>query len=193
MVRELILNYTGQKSYTLEVHGIKRKLPLIQVSDDTWIAYFESLGDVELINTSATALTKELSGCDILMSSESKGISLLQVIATKLGHKQFIVCRKSRKGYMQNPIMQRYKPITSDKEQELYLDSRFAEFLKGKNVGIVDDVVSSRATLDAMVAIVEKAGGKVARKAVILAEGKEQPDVISLAILPIFKRETDKR
>lgn len=186
--KELILKYDGQQSYLLEINGLKRELPLIKVNQTTWIAYFESLGDVELINTSAKVLAEKLGDCDILISSESKGISLLQQIATILGHKNFVVCRKERKRYMIEPIIQKYKPITADKEKELYLDSRFVPLIKGKKVGIVDDVVSTRATLDAMEAIVEKAGGNVIKKAVILAEGQEQEDVISLGLLPIFKK-----
>ena len=186
--KELILKYEGQGTYLLEVGGIKRELPLLKVSEDTWIAYFESLGDVGLINSSAKTLAREFRGCDILVSSESKGISLLQVLATILGHEKFVVFRKEKKGYMLNPLSQRYKPITSTTEKELYLDSRFVELIKGKRVGIVDDVVSTRATLDAMASLVEKAGGSVVKKAVILSEGVEQPDVVSLGLLPIFKK-----
>ncbi|MDE1846430.1 MAG: adenine phosphoribosyltransferase, partial [Candidatus Micrarchaeota archaeon] len=151
---EKIIKYNGQKSYSLSVNGLKRELPLVQVGEGTWIAYFESLGDVELINKSAEALSKELKDCDVLVSSESKGISLLQQVATILGHKSFVVFRKARKGYMQSPIVQKYRPITSDKELELYLDSRFVPLLSGKKVGIIDDVVSTRATLDAMETLV---------------------------------------
>ncbi|MDE1825665.1 MAG: adenine phosphoribosyltransferase [Candidatus Micrarchaeota archaeon] len=188
MPAEHVLKYTGQKSYTLEVSGLRRELPLISVGNGTWIAFFESLGDVELINKSAQALSKELGECEILMTSESKGISLLQQIGTILGHKTFIVCRKERKGYMREPLSVRYKPITSPNEKELFLDSNLAALLKGKKVGIVDDVVSTRATLDAMAVLAQKAGGIVVKKAVILAEGSEQEDVISLGILPIFKK-----
>ncbi|MDE1855874.1 MAG: adenine phosphoribosyltransferase [Candidatus Micrarchaeota archaeon] len=185
---EHILKYTGQKSYTLRLGELSRELPLTKVSDDTWIAFFESLGDVELINSSAKELAKHLKDCEILLSSESKGISLIHEIATILGHQTFVVCRKERKGYMSNPISVRYRPITSATEKELFLDANVASALKGKKVGIVDDVVSSRATLDAMASITEKAGGKVVKRAVILAEGIEQPDVVSLGVLPIFKK-----
>ena len=188
MAAEHVLKYTGQKSYTLEVNGLRRELPLISVGNDTWIAFFESLGDVELINKSAQALSNELKGCEILMTSESKGISLLQQIATILGHNTFIVCRKEKKGYMLSPLSATYKPITSPTEKELFLDSRLAALLKGKKVGIVDDVVSTRATLDAMATLAQKAGGTVIKKAVILAEGAEQKDVVSLGVLPIFKK-----
>ena len=45
-----VLPYTGQEFYELDVKGFKRRLPLVQVSPDTWIAYFDSLGDRKFIS-----------------------------------------------------------------------------------------------------------------------------------------------
>ena len=60
---------------------------------------------------------------------------------------------------------------------------------KGKRVGIVDDVVSTGASLDGLEALVEKAGGIIHKKAFVLAEGDaaKREDVIFLATIPIFK------
>ena len=55
-------------------------------------------------------------------------------------------------------------------------------------MGIVDDVVSSGASLLGLEELVAKAGGIVHKKAFVLAEDKaaERDDVIFLAPLPIF-------
>lgn len=78
--------------------------------------------------------------------------------------------------------------ITTGKEQKLYLSRHDVELIRGKKVGIVDDVVSTGASLAGLVALVEKAGGIVTKKAFVLAEGDaaKRPDVIYLNTIPVF-------
>ncbi|MDJ0269675.1 MAG: adenine phosphoribosyltransferase [Aigarchaeota archaeon] len=187
-MEEIVLEYDGREFYELSVRGFKRILPLIQVSEDIWIAYFDSLGDKEFIEHCARELAPHLKDCDILLTSESKGIPLVHEIAGLLGHKQYVVCRKERKPFMHNPIAVTFKPITARKELELVIDGRYVERLRGKNVGIVDDIVSTRQTMEAMEKIVNQAGGRVAKKATVLIEGEHHKDVIYLGVLPIFKK-----
>lgn len=184
---ELVREYNGSKYYDLNVRGFNRRLPLIQVSDDTWIAYFDSLGDKEFIAHCAKILAEKLSDCELLVTSESKGIPLVHEIAGILGHPRYIVCRKERKAFMENPLIVKYKPITSAKELELVIDGRYVELIRFKKVGIVDDIVSTRNTMEAMEKLVKLAGGVVAKKATVLVEGEHHSDVIYLGVLPIFK------
>jgi adenine phosphoribosyltransferase len=78
--------------------------------------------------------------------------------------------------------------ITTGKEQTFYLSKHDADLLKGKKVGIVDDVVSTGASLKGLEALIEKAGGIVHKKAFVLAEADaaERTDVIFLGTIPIF-------
>ncbi|GBC68520.1 Adenine phosphoribosyltransferase [archaeon HR01] len=186
-MEELVLEYDGRKYYELTVREFRRSLPLIKVSDDTWIAYFDSLGDKEFIAHCARILASQLSDCEILVTSESKGIPLVHEIAGILGHKKYVVCRKERKPFMENPLIVKYKPITSSKELELVIDGRYVELIRSKRVGIVDDIVSTRNTMEAMERLVTMAGGKVVKKATVLVEGEHHKDVIYLGVLPIFK------
>lgn len=185
---EHILRYEGQKYYELEVKGFRRRLPLIQVSPDTWIAYFDSLGDKEFISHCAKELCGHLSTCDLLMTTESKGIALVHELANMLNHSFYVVCRKEVKPFMLDPIRVSYKPITSSKELTLCIDGRYKERIAGKRVGIIDDIVSTGQTLNAMEEIVVKAGGTVEKKVAILLEGSERDDVVYLGILPVFKK-----
>ncbi len=187
VLEELVKEYDGRRYYELNVRGFNRMLPLIQVSEDTWIAYFDSLGDKEFIAHCAKILAEKLSDCEVLVTSESKGIPLVHEIAGILGHSRYIVCRKERKPFMENPLVVRYKPITSTKELELVIDGRYVEAIRSKRVGIVDDIVSTRNTMEAMEKLVSQAGGVVAKKATVLIEGEHHSDVIYLGVLPIFK------
>src|SRR3990172_9291146 len=182
-----ILPFRGQPTYDLEVAGTVRTLPLIQVAPDTWIAYYYSLGDTEVIDRAARLLAPKVADCDIFVTTETKGLPLTHAIATYLGLKPYVCCRKEIRPFMLSPLVVRYKPITAKTEQELFMDGRDAMKIKGKRVGIVDDIVSTGETLHAMEELVKQAGGKVVAKAAILLEGEEIPDIHRLGILPVFK------
>jgi adenine phosphoribosyltransferase len=90
---------------------------------------------------------------------------------------------------MQDGISVSYgSSITTGKAQELHLSKHDVDLLKGKNVAIVDDVISTGESLKGLEAIVEKAGGKVSQKLFVLAEGdaKDRKDVIYLQSIPIM-------
>ena len=59
-----------------------------------------------------------------------------------------------------------------------------------KNFAIIDDVISTGESLSAIERLVKAAGGIIAAKAAILAEGKaaERKDIIFLEALPIFNK-----
>ena len=186
-----ILPFRGQSTYELEIAGTVRTLPLIQVAPDTWIAYYYSLGDTEVIDRAARELAPKMSNCEIFVTTETKGIPLAHAIATYLGLKPYVVCRKEIRPFMLSPMVVRYKPITAKTEQELFMDGRDVMKIRGKRIGIVDDIVSTGETLKAMVDLVERAGGTVAAKAALLLEGEELSAVHHLGILPIFKLMND--
>lgn len=182
-----VLPFRGQPTYDLEVAGTVRTLPLIQVAPDTWIAYYYSLGDTEVIDRAARLLAPKMAACDLFVTTETKGIPLAHAIATYLSLKPYVVCRKEIRPFMLSPLVVRYKPITAKTEQELFMDGRDANKVKGKRVGIVDDIVSTGETLQAMGDLVKQAGGEVVAKAALLLEGEEWKDVEHVGILPVFK------
>jgi len=80
------------------------------------------------------------------------------------------------------------RSISTDKEQKLYLDTAEAEMIKGKRILIVDDVISTGESLKALEKLVALAGGIVAGKMTVLAEGdaQERDDISYLGKLPLF-------
>lgn len=182
-----ILPFRGQATYELKIAGTVRSLPLIQVAPDTWIAYYYSLGDTEVIDRGAKDLAPRLTQCELFVTTETKGIPLAHAIAANLGLRPYIVCRKEIRPFMMSPLIVRYKPITAKTEQELFMDGRDAMKVKGKRVGLIDDIVSTGETLDAMADLVGQAGGTVVARAALLLEGDERGDVHHLGILPVFK------
>ena len=175
--------------YTLDIKGFKAELPIMPLPSGISIAFFNLHGDSELTEHCAKELAKSLTDCDVLITAESKGLQLTHCVARELGQRYYAVARKSRKLYMQDGISIAYgSSITTGKPQELFLSKHDVDLIKGKKVGIVDDVVSSGASLLGLEELVAKAGGIVHKKAFVLAEDKaaERDDVIFLAPLPIF-------
>ena len=60
--------------------------------------------------------------------------------------------------------------------------------LKGKRILVIDDVISTGESLEAMEELVNRAGGNIVGKMFILAEGDaaKRDDVTFLAPLPLF-------
>ncbi len=175
-------------NYKLNVCGLERNLPIIQISENLKIASFVLLGDAELAEKAGYELSKKIN-CDIIITAEAKGIQLAHEIARNLGEKSFIVARKSEKAYMNDPVSVEVNSITTTNVQKLYLDSKDAEKIKGKRVALVDDVISTGQSIAALEALVEKAGGEVVQKLAILAEGDaaNRKDIIYLEKLPLFE------
>lgn len=176
-------------TYSIEVSGVKRELPIIQISDDLSIASFVILGDTEIVCASAKEIVKKLPVVDVLVTAEAKGIPLAFEISRLLKMKKYIVARKSIKPYMNSPIIDEVVSITTQKEQMLVLDQQDALEIKGKRVALIDDVISTGESLSAIERLVESVGGIVVVKAAILAEGDaaNRNDIIFLEKLPLFK------
>ncbi len=174
--------------YKLKVCGLERNLPIIQISDNLKIASFVLLGDAELAEKAGIELSKKVDA-DIILTAEAKGISLAHEIAKNIGEKSFVVARKSEKSYMNDPINVEVNSITTKNTQKLFLDSKDVEKVKGKKIALVDDVISTGESMNALESLVKKAGGEVVQKLAILAEGDaaNRDDIIFLEKLPIFE------
>lgn len=177
------------KTYSIEVAGVKRELPVIKINDGLSIASFVILGDTEIVCAAAGEIVKRLPEVDFLVTAEAKGIPLAFEISRLLKMKKYIVARKSIKPYMDSPIVDEVVSITTQKKQMLVLDEQDALEIKGKRVAIIDDVISTGESLSAIERLVEAAGGNIASKAAILAEGDaaDRSDIIFLGTLPLFK------
>ena len=174
--------------YHMNIAGLERDLPICRVTDSLYIAGFVIFGDQELTVACARELIKVAPAYDYLITAEAKGIPLAHEMARQTGAKKYFLARKGPKLYMTGVFESAVKSITTEKEQHLYLDTADAELIKGKRILIVDDVISTGESLSALEALVEKAGGIVAGKMAVLAEGdaQEREDLIYLEKLPLF-------
>ena len=174
--------------YPMNIAGLDRKLPICRVTDELYIAGFVIFGDQELTVACAKALLEKAPEYDYIITAEAKGIPLAHEMARQSGAQKYFLARKAPKLYMTGVFEVAVKSITTAKEQKLYLDTADAEMMKGKKILLVDDVISTGESLRALEVLVEQAGGIIAGRMAILAEGEaqERPDLIYLEKLPVF-------
>lgn len=175
--------------YEIKIGNLTRQLPLCPISDSLSIGAFIMFGDTELTEYCAEELLKRAPDFDVMITAESKGIPLICSMARLSGKGRYVLARKSVKLYMSNVMKCEVQSITTAGKQVLYLDGADAEYMKGKRVLIVDDVISTGASLEALEALVSQAGGTVAGRMAVLAEGEaiSRSDITVLAPLPLFK------
>ncbi len=177
--------------HQMKIAGLERELPLCPVSDTLYIGAFIMFGDAELTVASAAELLKRIpaDSYDYMLTAEAKSIPLIHEMARQSGAEKYFIARKGMKVYLTDPLKVTVRSITTQHEQALYLGGADAALMKGKRILIVDDVISTGESLRAMEELVAQAGGTVAGRAAVLAEGDaaDRDDIIFLEKLPLFR------
>ena len=174
--------------YRMKVAGLERDLPICPVTEDLYIAGFVIFGDQELTVACAAELLKKAPEYDYIITAAAKGIPLAHEMARQAGDAKYFLARKAPKLYMTGVFESSVRSITTAKEQTLYLDTADAALMNGKRILIVDDVISTGESLNALETLVEKAGGIICGRMAILAEGDaiDREDLVYLEELPLF-------
>lgn len=177
------------KYHQVNISGMTADLPILPLPSGVNIAFFNLHGNVLLTEHCGKELSKLVADCDVLLTAESKGLQLTHVIARELGHPYYAVARKSKKLYMQDGLeVEIESSITTGNPQKLYISKHDADLMRGKKVGIVDDVVSTGNSLVGLEELVKLSGGTVHKKAFVLAEGAaaERKDICYLGVIPLL-------
>ena len=177
------------KIFEVDLQGYKAQLPIIPLPSGVNIAFFNLHGNVQLTEHCGKQLAKMVTDCDVLLTAESKGLQLTHVMARELGHPYYAVARKSKKLYIQDGLeVEINSSITTGRQQKLYISKHDADLMRGKKVGIVDDVVSTGNSLVGLEKLVEMSGGTVYKKAFVLAEGEaaKRKDICFLGVIPLL-------
>lgn len=176
-------------TFPITLAGIPRELRLFEIKPGLKIAILNILGDTELVEACAKALLQQLGTIefDILVTAETKSIPLAHSLAVH-AKKPYVVLRKSYKVYMGKAQQVETLSITTGSPQTLILDEKDCQTLQGKRVVIVDDVISTGSTLDAIHKLMDIAGAKVVAEAAICTEGDNAKweKIIHLGELPLF-------
>ena len=178
-----------RQTYSVDIAGVHRELPLFEIKPGLRIAILNILGDTELVTACARSLAEKLSALDydVVVTAESKSIPLAHALSVE-NHKPYVVLRKSYKPYMGSALSAETLSITTGEPQTLYLDEKDRLVMASKKVVILDDVISTGSTLQGMRLLMQHAGAQVVAEAAILTEGERAKwsDIISLGHLPVF-------
>ena len=178
------------ETYTIDVGGVRRNLPLVEVASGVRIAVLNILGDIALVRAAAGELSGPVRqrNPDVLVTAETKSIPLVHELAGLLDLPHYVVLRKHYRSYMGDALDVETLSITTGEPQTLYLDQKDRKMLAGRRVVIVDDVVSTGSTLEAMRDMVERADGEKVGEAAIFTEGDPDAwqDIIAVGHLPVF-------
>ncbi len=175
------------QTYSIQIGNIKRELPIINVGEVS-IALLNLLGDTELTEEAAKELARRLDEkIEIIVTPEAKAIPLAHAMSVRTNI-PYIVARKTQKPYMVGAVKKTVISITTGKPQDLVLDGADIERIKGKNIAIVDDVVSTGDTLRGLSELLSQLGGIVMVTLAVLTEGNKREDIIALGHLPLFPK-----
>jgi len=178
-----------RQTHTVEIAGLTRHFPLFEVAPGVRIAIVNILGDNELVKAASKALSGLLTARnpEVLVTAETKSIPLVYAMSVEM-NVPYVVLRKAYKPYMGNAIQAETLSITTGVPQTLYLDEKDNSLLTGHKVALLDDVISTGSTLQAMRLIADKVNAQVVAQAAIFTEGDraQWSEVIALGHLPVF-------
>lgn len=198
-----VLNAADTPStYKLSFGSFEQSYPIItpKGKDDIKIVYIDDMNDNYALNFEAAKLlasqiiaSKLFNTLDVVVVPGDKSTMLASYVieALKKIKPSIVLCiiRPTNKGGSVEAI--EYKSITSSTSKTLHLRKNQAESIKGKNVLLLDDVISTGETIRALRRLVEKVDGKILGYATIATEGDDLKEfdgmpLFKLAHLPVF-------
>jgi len=179
----------GENAYRITLAGQMLELPLI-AGEPSFYA-LDLSGKKEWNCQFARALGEQLHmakvGAEAILTVEGKGIGLVE----ELANERYAIMRKTCPPYMQNSVqIERQASLTTPQPRIFYLGQDDALRLKGRKLLLVDDVLSTGGTVEAMLAMCELVKAQPVAIAVVLTEGKEWREyngvkVFSLGHIPL--------
>lgn len=180
--------------YKVTLNGNEYGLPIVEIKPGLSIAVFDMLSSEKLSNDASVALFEkikasglDISSIDTVISAETKGVILAHQLANFLDA-NMVILRKDHKIYHKEVTKGAVNTYTTKNEHFLHLDNNQIPKLKGKNVLIADDVVSTGSSLEAIESILSQVGANIIGKAFVFAEGDaaNRDDIIFCLPLPLL-------
>ena len=175
-------------SHTVRIGSESRELPIVNVGPVS-VALLNLLGDTRLTEAAAEELAVRVpADVEVLVTPEVKAVPLAHAISVRSGL-PYVVVRKTHKPYMVGPISRTVNSITTGKPQDLVIDGADVPRLRGRAIAVVDDVVSTGATLRALTELLAEVDARVVATLVVFTEGDVRDDVVAIGHLPLFPAE----
>ncbi len=202
LLEKSVMKYENQSTYKVNTFDLDRALPLRNVAPNLWIASDAELvlTDVDFIKKAGEKIASDLEGIefDCILTVEAKAIPICYKICECLDIKTFALARKSVKSYMKNYLEETVKSITTSSIQKLVLDEDNIAKIKGKNIVVFDDVISTGGTINGLINLAKRLKSSIVKVVTIWLEGSSpfikfiddlmNRKLIFYDILPLFAR-----
>jgi len=176
-------------------------LPLIPITDDLAIALLITVDHgVRFVEQAATELAEQLEkfDLDLVVSVATMGIPLAIEVTRALGLDDYLILQKTPKLHLRDAITEPVKSITTGTQQRLLFAAARVEVGKGRRVGVVDDVISTGASMRAALNLLYRVGAKPVAIGTLVTEAatwrRELADTVdlvhALGAIPVFRRDS---
>ena len=147
------------------------ELPMLDLGDGFYIYSFDMTGECEWNRVAAKELLKKLAAYEFdgFVTVQTKSCGLTQQISAD--YPKYLEVRKSKKGFMVDPVGVSVQSITTQGKQELWIGKEKYQHFVGKKLCFLDDVVSTGGTIDVMLELAPKIGVEISVIACVLTEG----------------------
>jgi adenine/guanine phosphoribosyltransferase-like PRPP-binding protein len=173
-------------------------LPLVRIADDLAIALLITVdlgvGFTERASKEMADQLRELD-VDIVASVATMGIPIAIEVSRALGLDDYLIFQKTPKIHLSDAITEPVKSITTGGTQKLLFDRARVPVASGRRVALVDDVISTGASVRAALQLLRGVGAEPVAVGVLLTEaqawrqtlGEDANLVRPLGSIPLFR------
>jgi adenine/guanine phosphoribosyltransferase-like PRPP-binding protein len=188
---------TADRIYTTTVGSQTVELPLVPLSDDLTIALLicVDLG-VAFAETAGRELAELMRPAEpeIVVSVATMGIPLAIEASRALGMDDYVILHKTPKIHLGEMWSEPVYSITTDKPQRLRMDPARVGAVRGRRVAVVDDVISTGASLSSALGLVRRMDAEPVVIGTLMTEGgawkaalgEDAALVRTLGAMPLF-------
>ncbi|HVT42459.1 MAG TPA: phosphoribosyltransferase family protein, partial [Acidimicrobiales bacterium] len=191
------MSTTADRTYTTTVGSQTVELPLVALNDDLTIALLICVDmGVAFAETAGRELAELMQSArpDVVVSVATMGIPLAIEASRALGLDDYVILHKTPKIHLGETWGEPVHSITTDTPQRLRVDPARVDAVRGRRVAVVDDVVSTGASLAAALRLVRRMEAEPVVIGTLMTEGggwkqalgEDAALVRSLGAMPLF-------
>jgi adenine phosphoribosyltransferase len=191
------MSATDVRTYTTTVGSQTVELPLVALSDDLTIALLICVDmGVRFAETAGRELAELMRPFEpeIVVSVATMGIPLAIEASRALGLDDYVILHKTPKIHLGETWSEPVYSITTDKPQRLRMDPARVDAVRGRRVAVVDDVISTGASLSSALRLVRRMDAEPVVIGTLMTEGggwrralgEDAAEVKSLGAMPLF-------
>lgn len=164
---------SNPETYRVTIGSQETDLPIVELGQGERMALMITVdmgvGFMARAGEDLAALLRDLRP-DVIAAPATLGIPLALEVSRALGHEDYVVLQKSRKWYLRDSPRLDVNSITTQDTQTLILDKSRIPLVAGKRVVVVDDVLSTGASVATSVELLEQVGAEVVGIGAMLTE-----------------------